>query len=86
MNILQFESLNLEFICKRYEINKFWSLKYKIRPKSMINQKSGVCLQDYRGLRVKQRDDELISKKPGVSLTILPYKGVSDALSHQISH
>jgi hypothetical protein len=52
----------------------------------MINQKSGVCLQDYRGLRVKQRDDELISKKPGVSLTILPYKGVSDALSHQISH
>jgi hypothetical protein len=27
MNILQFESLNLEFICKRYEINKFWNLK-----------------------------------------------------------
>jgi hypothetical protein len=25
MNILQFESLNLEFICKRYEINKFRS-------------------------------------------------------------
>jgi hypothetical protein len=23
MNILQFESLNLEFICKSYEINKF---------------------------------------------------------------
>jgi hypothetical protein len=23
MNILQFESLNLEFICKIYEINKF---------------------------------------------------------------
>jgi hypothetical protein len=32
MNILQFESLNLEFICKRYEINKFGSLKYKIKP------------------------------------------------------
>jgi hypothetical protein len=28
MNILQFESLNLEFICKRYEINKFGNLKY----------------------------------------------------------
>jgi hypothetical protein len=37
MNILQYESVNLEFICKRYEIKKFWSLKYKIRPKSVIN-------------------------------------------------
>jgi hypothetical protein len=27
MNILQFESLNLEFICKSYEINKFGNLK-----------------------------------------------------------
>jgi hypothetical protein len=27
MNILQFESLNLEYICKRYEINKFWNIK-----------------------------------------------------------
>jgi hypothetical protein len=37
MNILQFESLNLEFIYKRYEINKLWSSKYKIRSKFMIN-------------------------------------------------
>jgi hypothetical protein len=29
MNILQFESLNLEFIYKRYEINKF--LEFKIQ-------------------------------------------------------
>jgi hypothetical protein len=36
MNILQFESLNLEFIWKSYEINKFWSLKYKIISKPMI--------------------------------------------------
>jgi hypothetical protein len=36
MNILQFESLNLDFICKRYEINKFWNLNYKIRSKSVI--------------------------------------------------
>jgi hypothetical protein len=28
MNILQFESLNLEFICKSYEINKFGNLIY----------------------------------------------------------
>jgi hypothetical protein len=31
MNILQFESLNLEFIHKRYEINKFGNLKYENR-------------------------------------------------------
>jgi hypothetical protein len=36
MNILQFESLNLEFICKRYEINKFWNSKYKTRSNSAI--------------------------------------------------
>jgi hypothetical protein len=36
MNILHFESLNLEFICKRYETNKFSSLKYKIKSNSMI--------------------------------------------------
>jgi hypothetical protein len=37
MNILQFKSLNLELIWKTYEINKFWSVKYKIRSKSVIN-------------------------------------------------
>jgi hypothetical protein len=26
----------LEFICKRYEINKFWNSKYKIRSNSVI--------------------------------------------------
>jgi hypothetical protein len=36
MNILQFEYLNLEFICKSYEINKFGNLKYEIRVSSMI--------------------------------------------------
>jgi hypothetical protein len=36
MSILQFEPLNLEFIWKRYEINKFWSLKYDIKPNSVI--------------------------------------------------
>jgi hypothetical protein len=40
MNILLHESLNLEFICKTYGINKFRSLKYKIRPKSVIKQNS----------------------------------------------
>jgi hypothetical protein len=32
---LQFESLNLEFICKRYEINKFGNLKYETRSNSI---------------------------------------------------
>jgi hypothetical protein len=36
MNILQFESLNLKFICKRYEINKFGSLKYENRSSFVI--------------------------------------------------
>jgi hypothetical protein len=35
MNILQFESLNLEFICKIYEINKFGNPKYEIRSNSV---------------------------------------------------
>jgi hypothetical protein len=36
MNILQFESLDLEFICQRYEINKFGNLKYENRTNSII--------------------------------------------------
>jgi hypothetical protein len=36
MNILQLGSLNLEFICKRYEIKKFGSLKYENRSNSII--------------------------------------------------
>jgi hypothetical protein len=42
MNILQFEPHNLEFICKRYEINKFWNLEYKIRPIFVIRYKLKV--------------------------------------------
>jgi hypothetical protein len=35
MKNLQFESINLEFICKRYEIKKFGNSKYEIRSNSM---------------------------------------------------
>jgi hypothetical protein len=35
MNILEFESLNLEFICKSYEIIKFGISKYEIRSNSV---------------------------------------------------
>jgi hypothetical protein len=42
MNILQFESLNLEFICKSYEINRFGNSKYEFRSNSVNIQKSRV--------------------------------------------
>jgi hypothetical protein len=74
MNILQFESLNLEFICKSYEINKFGNSKYEIRAKS-------VRLQ---GLRAKTRDGGLISIKPRVSLIKLPRERVSGYYNRQI--
>jgi hypothetical protein len=35
MNILQFESLNLEVIYKSYGINKFGDSKYEIRSNSV---------------------------------------------------
>jgi hypothetical protein len=44
MRIFQFESLNLRFICKRYEINKFGNMKCKIKPKYAIILKDRVCL------------------------------------------
>jgi hypothetical protein len=77
MNILQFESLNLEFICKRYEINKFGNSKYEIRSNLWIFKSPGFNLQEYRGLRAKTRDGRLILNKPMVSLIKLPREGVS---------
>jgi hypothetical protein len=53
MNILQFEPTNLEFICKRCEINKFWNSKYKIRPISVIKIKFGVLSARSQGLGYK---------------------------------
>jgi hypothetical protein len=35
MSILQFESLNLEFICKSYEITDFGNSKYGIKSNSV---------------------------------------------------
>jgi hypothetical protein len=64
MNILQFESLNLEFICKRYEINKFWNSKYKTRSNSAI-KRVGAFLQILTCLHAKTRDNGLISRKQG---------------------
>jgi hypothetical protein len=49
MNILQFEPLNSEFICKRYEIIKFWNSKYKIRPISVIKLKARGFSAKFQG-------------------------------------
>jgi hypothetical protein len=53
MNTLQFEPPNLEFIFKRYEINKFWDLKYKIKPVYVIKYKLGVLSARSQGLDCK---------------------------------
>jgi hypothetical protein len=63
MSIFQFESLNLEFICKRYEINKFGSFKYKIRPKSIIKQKSRVLFARNQGSAHKTKGQGVDSYK-----------------------
>ena len=77
MNILQFESLNLEFICKSYEITSLGIQNMKLGPILWIFKSLGLNLQDYRGLRAKTRDGGLISNKPRVSLRKLPREGVS---------
>jgi hypothetical protein len=43
MNILQFESLNLEFICKRYEINKFGVQNTKLGLNLCLIKSQGSC-------------------------------------------
>jgi hypothetical protein len=78
MNILQFESLNLEFICKRYEINKFGNSKYEIRSNSMNILKSRVQSARLQRPARKNQGRWVYSKKPRVSLIKLPRKGVSD--------
>jgi hypothetical protein len=71
MNILQFESLNLEFICKTYEINKFLEFKIQNRSNSVIKQKATVLsvklqgsARETEGRRVEsQKDEGFFNKK-----------------------
>jgi hypothetical protein len=60
MNILQFEPPNLEFICKRYEINKFWNSKYKIRPISVIKIKSRAISARNQGSACKNQEWQVV--------------------------
>jgi hypothetical protein len=85
MNILQFESLSLEFIGKRYEINKFWNSKYKTRSNSVLTKRLGFFLQNYKGLRAKTRDCGLILENSRGCLANLPCKGVSANLDRTIA-
>jgi hypothetical protein len=59
MNILQFEPPNLEFMCKRYEIDKFWNSKYYIRPISVIKIK-------FRGFSARNQGPKRIKMGPWV--------------------
>jgi hypothetical protein len=63
MNILQLEPPNLEIICKRYEINKFWNLKYKIRPIFVIKIKFGVLSARSQGLGCKLQGRRVLIPK-----------------------
>jgi hypothetical protein len=80
MNILQFESLNLEFICKRYEINKFWNFNPKLDLILWLNINLGFFLLILRGLRTKLRDDRLILGRPRDLLTKYTLERVSGSL------
>jgi hypothetical protein len=59
VNILQFEPSNLEFMCKRYDINKFWNSKYKIRPISVIKLKSRVLSARSQGFARKTQGQQV---------------------------
>ena len=64
MNILQFEPPKLEFICKRYEIYKFWNSKPQIKPTSVIKIKSRGISARNQGLRRKKNGLRVDSRKP----------------------
>jgi hypothetical protein len=55
MNIFQFETPNLGFICKIYEINKFWNSKYRIRLISAIKYKPEILSARFQGLGCKNQ-------------------------------
>jgi hypothetical protein len=65
MNILQFESLNLEFICKSYEINKFGNSKYEIRVNYVIKWKSRAKSARLQGAARENQGQRVDFLKPG---------------------
>jgi hypothetical protein len=80
MNILQFESINLEFICKRYEINKFGSLKYENRSNSVIIKKPRVQSARLQGPARENQGWWVDSKQPkGLFNKITARRGIGSA-------
>jgi hypothetical protein len=86
MSILQFESLSLEFICKRYEINKFWNSKYKTRSNSAIKQKARFLSAKLQGPARETRDCGLNLRNPSGYLTKLSHEGVLSDLDRKIAN
>jgi hypothetical protein len=86
MNILQFESLNLKFICKRYEKTSFGIQNTKFGLILRLNKRLGLFLQNYWGLRENTRDYRLNLRNLRGYLTKLPREGVSADLNRTIAN
>jgi hypothetical protein len=84
MNIFQFESLNLEFISKRYEINKFGNLKYENRSNSIIILKARVQSTILQGPAHETQQRRVYFLKPEGTWSKTTREGVSDDLNHRI--
>jgi hypothetical protein len=86
MNILRFEPSNLEFICKRYEIYKFWNSKPSIKPIFLITNNHGFLVQETSGTDVRIKDSGFYFQGTEGSFykTAKP-KGVSGFLGRWIS-
>jgi hypothetical protein len=85
MSILQFEPPNLEFICKRYEINRFWNSKYKIRPISTKKIKSRGLSARNQGLGCKNQGWRVNFQKVEGSFNKFPNERVSGDLGRSIT-
>jgi hypothetical protein len=84
MNILHFESLNLEFICKRYEINKFWDSKYKISSNFVIKQKARVLSVKLQGPACGKQGLRVESQKPkGLFNKTTAWRGIGRSRPHE---
>jgi hypothetical protein len=68
------------------KLTSFGIQNTKLGPNLWLTKRLGVFLQEYRGQRVKTKDDGLILRKLGVFLANLPCEGVSANLNHAITY